>query len=316
MPDILFIKTSSLGDVIHHMPAVGDARRYLPQARIGWVVEEAFAPLVRLHRAVDSVIPVASRRWRRAPFAPSTWREVAAFARAMREQPHETVIDAQGLLRSALVTSLVRGRKHGYDRSSVRERPASWFYDDHHQVDRGLHAIVRNRLLTAQALGYAPVGPLDFGLDRAALMNGAPGRDVVLLHATARPEKEWPAANWIALGQSLERQGYSVVLPWGSEAERRRSMEIATAVPNAKVPDLQPLDQVARMIARAAFVVGVDTGLLHVAAALGVPLAAIFVGTEPKQHGPLGAGKIEIVGALGAMPTVAEVSAAVERIAP
>ncbi len=86
-------------------------------------------------------------------------------------------------------------------------------------------------------------------------------------------------------------------------------------MPNAKVPDLQPLDQVARMIARAAFVVGVDTGLLHLAAALGVPLAAIFVGTEPGQHGPLGSGKIEVVGTLGDMPSVEDVSAAVERIA-
>ena len=85
MSDILFIKTSSLGDVIHHMPAVSDARRHLPQARIGWVVEEAFAPLVRLHRAVDSVIPVASRRWRASPLSPSTWREIAAFQRAMRD---------------------------------------------------------------------------------------------------------------------------------------------------------------------------------------------------------------------------------------
>ena len=316
MSDILFIKTSSLGDVIHHMPAVSDARRYRPQARIGWVVEEAFAPLVRLHRAANDVVSVASRRWRRSPLAPHTWREVAAFARAMREQPHETVIDAQGLLRSALVTSLARGRKHGYDRASVRERPASWFYDERHQVDRGLHAIARNRMLTAQALGYAPDGPLDFGLDRASLMDSAPGCGAVLLHATARPEKEWPVANWIALAQSLEKRGLSVVLPWGSEAERWRSLEIATAVPSARVPDLQPLDQVARMIARSAFVVGVDTGLLHVAAALGVPLAAIFVGTEPGQHGPLGSGKIVVVGALGAMPTVEEVSAAVERIAP
>src|SRR2546421_9615387 len=92
MSDILFIKTSSLGDVIHHMPAVSDARRHRPQARIGWVVEEAFAPLVRLHRAVDSVIPVASRRWRAAPFNPATWRAIGAFARAIREQPPETVV--------------------------------------------------------------------------------------------------------------------------------------------------------------------------------------------------------------------------------
>src|ERR1041384_364411 len=168
MSDILFIKTSSLGDVIHHMPAVTDAGRHRGDARIGWVVEEAFAPLVRLHRAVDSVIPVASRRWRRAPFAPATWREMAAFRRAMRAQPHETVIDAQGLLRSALVASFARGQKHGYDRASVRERAASWFYDVRHGVDRGLHAILRNRMLTAQALGYTADGPLDFGLDRAA----------------------------------------------------------------------------------------------------------------------------------------------------
>src|SRR5438128_12258023 len=88
MSDILFIKTSSLGDVIHHMPAVSDARRHRPQARIGWVVEEAFAPLVALHRAVDDIVPVASRRWRGAPFNPRTWREVRVFMSAMRAQPH------------------------------------------------------------------------------------------------------------------------------------------------------------------------------------------------------------------------------------
>jgi heptosyltransferase I len=316
MSDILFIKTSSLGDVVHHMPAVSDARRHRPHARIGWVVEEAFAPLVRLHPAVDDVISVASRRWRRMPLAPQTWREAAAFARAMRAQSHETVIDAQGLLRSALVTSLARGRKHGYDRQSVRERAASLFYDEHHGVARDLHAIMRNRLLTADALGYAPDEPIDFGLDRASLTEGVLGREVVLLHATARPEKEWPVERWIELGRSLHADGFSVVLPWGNESERQRSLKIASALPDAIVPQLQPLDQVARMIARAAFVVGVDTGLLHVAAALSVPLVAIFVGTEPGQHGPLGSGKIEIVGALGATPSTADVCAAVARIAP
>ena len=316
MSDILFIKTSSLGDVIHHMPAVSDARRHRPQARIGWVVEEAFAPLVRLHRAVDSVIPVASRRWRAAPFNPATWREIGAFARAMRAQPHETVIDAQGLVRSALITRFARGRRHGYGRASVRERAASWFYDVHHDVDRALHAITRNRMLTGEVLGYSPDAPPDFGLDRAALMSRTPMREVVLLHATARPEKEWPVANWVEVAKDLAARGYGLVLPWGTDAERRRSQEIAAAVPNANVPDLQPLDEAARMVARAAFVVGVDTGLLHLAAALGVPLAAIFVGTEPGQHGPLGAGKIEIVGAFGQTPSVGDVHAATTRIEP
>jgi heptosyltransferase-1 len=315
MSDILFIKTSSLGDVIHHMPAVSDARRQRPDARIGWVVEEAFAPLVRLHRAVDDVIQVASRRWRGAAFSPSTWGEIVRFVRAMRSQTHGTVIDAQGLVRSAIIARFARGRRHGYDRASVREWPARYFYDAHYRVDRSLHAIVRNRMLTAQALGYAAEGPLDFGLDRAVLMAGTPSRVAVLLHATARPEKEWPVASWIALGRSLGQQGYRVLLPWGTATERQRSVEIAAAVPGAEVPDLRPLDEVARMVARASFVVGVDTGLLHLAAALGVPLVAIFLGTEPEQHGPLGAGKIAVVGGLGQMPAVEDVRAAIERIA-
>jgi heptosyltransferase-1 len=146
-------------------------------------------------------------------------------------------------------------------------------------------------------------------------MCGAAAREAVLLHATARPEKEWPVARWIELARSLVARGFSVVLPWGNEAERRRSAEIAAAVPGARAPDYQPLDGVARMIARAAFVVGVDTGLVHLAAALGVPLVAIFVGTEPGQHGPLGAGKIEIVGGLGQMPSIDDVRAAVAKVA-
>jgi heptosyltransferase-1 len=314
MSDILFIKTSSLGDVIHHMPAVTDARRHRPQAKIGWVVEEAFAPLVRLNPAVDDIVLVASRRWRGEPLSAETWREIAAFRSAMRAQPHETVIDAQGLLRSALIARFARGRRHGYDAASVRERAASWFYDAHHYVDRTLHAITRNRMLTGHVLGYTPEGAPDFGLDRAPLMSGAPAPEVVLLHATARAEKEWPLANWMELARDLAARGYRVVLPWGSEAEQRRSEEIAAATPNAVVPALQPLDDAARMIARATFVVGVDTGLLHLAAALSVPLVAIFVGTEPGQHGPLGAGKIEIVGTIGHTPSVSDVRAAVERI--
>lgn len=316
MSDILFIKTSSLGDVIHHMPAVCDARRNRPGARIGWVVEEAFAPLVRLHRDVASVVPVASRRWRRALFDPATWREIGTFKAAMREQPHETVIDAQGLVRSALITRFAKGTRHGYDRESVRERAAAWFYDVHHRVDRGLHAVTRNRMLTGAVLGYAPEGPPDFGLDRRALAEAAATKDAILLHATARPEKEWPAAHWIAIAKALGARGYRPVLPWGTEAEQRRSTNMAVDVPGAYVPEKQPLDAVARMIARAAIVIGVDTGLLHLAAALGVPLVAIFSGTEPGQHGPLGRGKIEVVGASGAPPSLADVSLALEKIAP
>src|SRR5437763_12974304 len=129
MSDILFVKTSSLGDVVHHMPALTDARRHRPDAHFSWVVEETFAPLVRLHPAVSRVIPVAWRRWRRALLAPSTWREIVDFRRAISARPYDEIIDSQGLLRSVLIARLARGRRHGFDSQTVRERPAALFYD-------------------------------------------------------------------------------------------------------------------------------------------------------------------------------------------
>jgi heptosyltransferase-1 len=315
MSDVLFVKTSSLGDVIHHMPALTEARRHYPGHRFAWVVEESFAPLVRLHPAVDEVISVASRRWRRSLPGPSIWREVATFGSTLRARHYDAVVDTQGLIRSALIARAARGRRHGYDADSVRERMASSFYDVRHGVARGQHAIVRNRVLTGLALGYAPEGPPDYGLDRTQLATPSAERYAVLLQATAQRAKEWPAENWIALGQSLRTRNLRLVLPWGNAAERERSAAIAARLPNAVVPDLQPLDGVARLIAGAALVVGVDTGLLHLAGALGVPLVAIFVGSEPDLTAPVGQGPIAVVGDNGKAPSAATVMAAVERVA-
>ncbi len=314
MADVLFIKTSSLGDVIHHMPALAEARRRRPDARFSWVVEEAFAPLVRLHPAVDEVLPVASRRWRRAPLVASTWADLRAFVHKLRGRMFDEVIDTQGLLRTAIIARLARGRRHGYDRDSIRERLACPFYDVRHPVSRHWHAIARNRALTGEALGYVPAGNVDFGLDRAALAPAIATRYGVLLHATARRNKEWPEERWIALGRRLAARGLELHVPWGDEAERLRSECIAAGIPGACVVDREPLDAVARRIAGAEVVIGVDTGLLHLAAALGVPLIGIFVGSEPGLTGPMGHGPIEIVGRNGALPAPDEVLAALDRL--
>jgi lipopolysaccharide heptosyltransferase I len=315
MSDILFIKTSSLGDVIHHMPALTEARRQRPQARFCWVVEEAFAPLVRIHPAVSDVIPIASRRWRRTLLASSTWREIAAFRRAVRARGYDEIIDSQGLVRSALVARIARGRRHGYDAESIRESAASRFYDVKHRVARDLHAIARNRMLTGLALGYTPDGGIDFGLSRKEIAGTRGVPYGILLHATARPEKEWPEASWIALGRALSARGTSLVLPWGTEAEHARSERIAAALANARVAERQPLDRMAALIAGASFVIGVDTGLIHLAAALGVPLVAILVGSEPGLTGPRGAGRIAVVGGKHQQPSVSDVLGAFEQLA-
>jgi heptosyltransferase-1 len=313
MTDILFIKTSSLGDVIHHMPAVTEARRARPDAHFTWLVEEAFAPLVRLHPAVGEVVPVAWRRWRKSLVSPATLAEIGGSLRAIRARRYDEIVDSQGLLRSAVIARMARGRRHGYDRTSIREPLAAIFYDVRHHVSRDLHAVTRNRILCGLALGYAPQGAPDYGLERARLAARG-GHYAVLLHATARASKQWPQQNWISLGHALAQRGLDLVLPWGTEAERARSENIAAALPRARVPERAPLDAVARLIANAALVVGVDTGLMHLAAALGVPLVAIFSGSRPGLTGPVGSGPITVLGAEGEMPTVEEVSKAVGKV--
>src|SRR5579885_1495619 len=302
MSDILFIKTSSLGDVIHHMPAVTEARRARPDARLAWLVEEAFAPLVKLHPAVDEVVPVAWRRWRKSLYAPATLAEIAESLRAVRARRYDDIVDSQGLLRSAAMARLAHGRRHGYDKNSIREPLAAMVYDVRHRVSRSLHAVTRNRMLSGLSLGYAPQGAPDYGLDRARLAAADGGAYAVQLPATARAEKEWPEANWIALGDKLSARGLDLVLPWGSEAERARSERIAARLPRAKVPPCAPLDAVARLIAGAQF-------------AVGVPLVAIFAGSRPGLTGPVGAGPLKVLGAEGAPPSVEAVAAAVEQVA-
>jgi heptosyltransferase I len=314
--DVLFIKTSSLGDVIHHLPALTEARARLPEARFAWVVEEAFAPLIRLHPALDLVIPIAARRWRQTPLLPATWRGIAKFRRALLARTYDEVIDTQGLFfKSALIARMARGRRHGYDRQSIREPAASWLYDTCHRVERNQHAIARNRALAGQALGYAPQGAPDFGLARAEIAEAAAAPYGVLLHATARSEKQWPEENWRQLAGVLGT-GMDLLVPYGTAGERARAARIALAAPRARVPDRRPIDAVARLIAGASFVVGVDTGLLHLAAALGVPLVAIFCATEPGLTGPVGSGPIMVLGSKMGAPSVPEVTDAVAAIRP
>jgi heptosyltransferase-1 len=320
MAEILFIKTSSLGDVVHHMPAITDARRHLPDARLAWVVEEDYAPLARLHPGVDDVIPVATRRWRKSLFAPATWREIARFRTTLRARSFAAAIDTQGLLRTALIAGAVRGIRHGYDRASIREPLACQFYDVRHRVEWHAHAIPRNRALCGLALGYEAKPPVDYGLNRTAIAGTAAARSyAVLIHASAMPGKLWADAHWVAVARGVRDRGFDVVLPWGAAAERVRSEAIATAAGidegHGHVPDRRPLDAVAALIAGASFAIGVDTGLVHVAAALGVPLVAIFIDSEPGLTGPMGGGPIAVVGGKGASPHPEEVLRALDRVA-
>jgi len=309
MLKVLLIKTSSLGDVVHNLPVATDIRSRFPDARIDWVVEETYAPLVALHSAVANVIPVAIRRWRRRPLGASTWSEIGDFRRRFRKEQYDAVIDTQGLVKSALLARAARGRRHGFDAHSAREGLAAWFYDVKHRIPRSQHAVIRNRALAAAALGYRADGVADYGI-RVSAPAPAAGELVpycVLLHGTSRDDKLWPVERWVRLGRELEARGLRCLLPSGSADERRRSEVIAAALGNSVVPALTPLLEMAQLLARAAAVIGVDTGLTHLAAALGVPVVALYCGSDPVLTGVHEARCARNLGRSGAAPEVPEV---------
>ena len=300
MTRILFVKTSSLGDVVHNCPAVSDAARALPGAAIDWVVEEPFAGIAAMHPAVRRVIPVAVRRWRGALWKPAVWSEIGAWRRNLAAEAYDAVVDTQSLFKSALISRAASGRRHGLDRASAREWLAPLFYDVRHAVPRGLHAVERNRRLTASALGFGLETPLEYGL---RVPGGEKSGYVVLLTMTSRADKLWPEERWMELGRGLRAP---TVLPWGSEEERARAERIAAAI-GGTLPPRRNLEELARLFVSARGVVGLDTGLTHLAAALGAPTVGIYCGSDPTLTGIYGAPQAKNLGASGRPPTAADV---------
>jgi len=313
-PSIILIKTSSLGDVLHNLPVVADICNHVSDARIDWVVEESFAPLPMLQPRVNLVIPVATRRWRK-----SWWQshsEMQASCHELRARHYDLALDTQGLLKSALITRCVPARRCGFDWKSAREPLSSLFYDRTYSVAKNQHAVERNRQLAGLALGYTPQGAPDYGIRAPALMlPWLPDEAyAVLLHATSRNDKLWEEQNWIELGTHLNHAGIRSVLPWGNAQEEIRSERLCSAIPGSLCTPRIKLEEAAAMLAHAHTVIGVDTGLSHLAAALGVPTIGIYTATDPGLTG-LYAGKNAVnLGGKNAPPTVAEVNVALERI--
>ena len=300
---VLLIKTSSLGDVIHALPALTDAARAIPGIRFDWVVEEGFAEIPSWHPAVDKIIPVAIRRWRKnlwQTFKSGEWRQ---FKQRLRESKYDLVIDAQGLVKSAWLTRYVKAPVAGMDRYSAREGLSSRFYDRRLSVERGQHAVERVRQLFALALGYnLPAGLGDYGLDLNRLQLPPAAPFVVFLHGTTWATKHWPEAYWRQLAERLGQQGLQVRLPWGNPAEQARAERIAKGLSNCQVLPKLNLVGVARVLAAAKACIAVDTGLGHLAAALDVPTLSLFGPTNPGLTGAYGKSQVHIASDFACAP--------------
>jgi len=317
MTRALLTRMSSLGDIIHTFPAATDIRRALPGAALDWVVEEAYVPLVRMHPGVTRIIPIAIRRWRRQLLAPGTWREMGALRRNLREQAYDAIIDTQGLLKSAAVAKLARGPVHGFGRGTAREPLAARFYDFGYEFAPADHKIERYRAVAARALGYTPAATVDYGIVAPPRPRCAPpARYCVLLHSTARAGKLWHEQSWIELGRALESRGLACVLPWGDASERSRAEQLAATLRRSSVPPRLTLEEAAGLIAHAELVVGLDTGLMHLAAALRVPVVGVFCDSEPLDARPLGTGPTAFRGGVRTPPSAQDVVDAVAQVAP
>ena len=288
---VLLIKTSSMGDVIHTLPALTDAQRAIPGITFDWVVEEGFAEIPAWHPAVAEIIPVAIRRWRKSPLQTLRSGEWARFKARLRTTQYDLVIDAQGLLKSALLTRYVKAPVVGLNKASAREPLASRFYTHGVDVPWGQHAVERVRQLFAAALGYpVPQQTGDYGLDRQRLAGAKSDMQYLMfLHGTTWDSKHWPEVYWRQLAEWAVSESIQVRLPWGSDTEKHRAEYIAAGLPGVDVLPRMSLAGMASMLADASACVAVDTGLGHLAAALDVPTLSLFGPTNPGFTGAYGA---------------------------
>ncbi len=315
----LIVKTSSMGDIVHALPLASDLVRRFPGASIDWLVEESFAAIPRLHDCVDCVISVAVRRWRHSPLAVSTWREIWQTKAQLRARRYTAILDCQGLLKSAWLARWACGARWGFDRVSAREPLAALLYTHTVRVDRMQHAIVRNRALGAAACDTDVATPPQFGLRAPALaerglVEATSMPYAVLLTNASRVSKRWPDERWRSIERWLYGQGLRSLLFAGSAQEEADTRARVAGMNRASLAPRCAIEQVAAVLAGARIVIGLDTGLSHLAAALGAPTIGIFCDYDPRLVGITGSAQSFSLGGVDAPPAAEAVIAAAEQL--
>lgn len=286
---ILIVKTSSMGDVIHTLPALTDAFNFDNNIQFDWVVEKSFQEIPTWHKAVNKVIPISLRAWRKSLFSKQTRDEFKAFIKQIRQEQYDLIIDAQGLIKSAWVGLFAKGKRCGFNYVSAREPLASLFYQTKVATDKKQHAVKRMRQLLADVLGYTYDDALpDYGIDKTKLISPSYQNYLVFLHGTTWSTKHWPEQNWIELAKKLQHHTSYILLPWGNEVEKQRAEKISQAIDKGIVLPKMNLAALASLLANAKLVYAVDTGLGHLAAALHTPTISMFGPTDPKLTGAYG----------------------------
>jgi heptosyltransferase-1 len=306
---LLVVRLGSMGDIIHTLPAVASLRRAFPSATIGWAVEPRWASLLSSELAlngtrspekplVDTVHAVDTLGWRRAPLSGETWRAARRALKEMRDPRYDIAIDFQGAWKSALVAQLSRApRRLGY--MQPREKPATLFYT--HQVPAtGRHIVEQNISLATDVCGLglrpASQNELCFPLpcDRSAELaveqqlreRGLPSFAMVNPGA-GWGAKCWPAERYAEVMRAIAVHGLRSIVNFGP-GEEKLARAVEHHAGGAAIPISSSVAELIALTRRARLFVGGDTGPMHLAAALGVPVVALFGPTDPARTGPYG----------------------------
>ena len=328
-PKILFVKLSSLGDVLHNLPIVWDVRARFPDAQLDWVVEEGYVHLLRPllskdgFRGIDRIIPFGLRRWKKSLFNLATWKEFFAFRKTLQSTSYDVLIETQGLLKSAIVCSLAKKSPNAViaglanaTEFSGYEPLARSFYNQSVQVPVQCHAVDRSRWVMCSALDWPLLQRTDaprfypeafvHSIPKTAVQ-GLQAPYILCFHSTAREAKRWSNEHWVRLCKDLTARGYQMVFPWGNAAEKSVSQLLASQIPNAFVPPAFSIEEAFSVIAGAALTVGVDTGLTHLAAVLDKPTVEIYCDSPRWKTEGYWSNKISNVGDMRNPPSVQEV---------
>lgn len=294
---VLIIKVSSLGDIIHTLPAVTDAYRAKRGLRFDWVVEEAFAEIPAWHPAVDKIIPVSFRRWRKNLLR--AWRsgEFSDFKKNLQEKHYDLVIDAQGLIKSGVISRISKGLTVGLSNHTIREPLATLFYNVVYTVPWQQHAVERVRDLFSRTFNYTLDNKsCDYGIDVKKFMKegGEKENSLVFFHGTTWDSKKWPDNYWKKLAAIAGKNGFKVKLLWGNEEELKRAQNISEFANNVEILDDLSFTDIAKTLVSAKAAVAVDTGLAHLAAALGVPVVSIYGSSNPELTGTYGRNQLHL----------------------
>ena len=321
--NILIIKLSSLGDVLHNLPIVWDIRTQYPNARIDWLVEESYVSLLEPlvcnadFKGLNHIIPIAIRRWKKNLLSGQTLKEWRVFRQNLQATQYDVVVETQGLLKAAWLTRLATRSPNAViaglgnaTAGSGYEPIVRWFYTDIVQVPLRCHAVSRSRWVAAAATKVAvPTSQPQFypaaflqSLQSVAIPLDKPY--VLFFHATARAAKQWSECNWVALGNVLAKQDKQVILPWGNVLEKAVSERLSAQIAHSIVSPAFNINEWFSVIANAALIIGVDTGLTHLSAMMNAPTIELYCDSPRWKTEAYWSGNVINLGDAGQPPSL------------